>query len=114
MYISYILKKHIRSPQFYNKNYILDKCISSVYICTRKSNIFYLHSHLKIMVQDNTLVKRMFSYSYWFGIEILKKEVRISQFAFWHVHALFLYTDFFTTLIHVFFGYLFTKCTKLS
>lgn len=40
MYISYILKKHIRSPQFYNKNYILDKCISSVYICTRKSNIF--------------------------------------------------------------------------
>jgi len=60
----YILhsQKHIRSPQFYNKNYILDKCISSVYICTRKSNIFYVHSHLKIMVQDNTLVKRIFSY----------------------------------------------------
>lgn len=40
VYILHSQKKHIQSLQFYNKNYILDKCISSVHICTRKLNIF--------------------------------------------------------------------------
>jgi hypothetical protein len=64
----YILhsQKHIRPPQFYNKNYILDKYMSIVHVCTRRSNICYLHSHQKIMLQDNTFVKRIFSYLYRF------------------------------------------------
>jgi len=63
MYISYILKKnHIQSLQFYNKNYILDK-VYLVFIYVQESRIyFYLHPLLKIMVQDNTLVKRIFPY----------------------------------------------------
>ena len=115
MYISYILKKHIRSPQFYNKNYILDKCISSVYICTRKSNIFlFTFSPENYSTRQYISDKNIFILVLVWYRDSKKKEVRMSQFALWHIHALFLYTDFFTTIIHFFFGCLFTKCTKLS